>query len=35
MPEFGRLFNVKIEHVNLYSGPVTIRNTVAEIVLAK
>lgn len=35
MPKFGRLFNVKIELVNLYSGSVLVRNPVAEMVLAK
>lgn len=35
MPELGRLFSVKIGQVDLYSGPVIIRNTVTEIVLAK
>lgn len=35
MPKFGGLFNIMINHVNLCSGPVTVQNAVAEIVLAK
>lgn len=35
MPKFGRIFNVKIESVNLYFGSVLLQNPVAEIVLAK